>query len=201
MRRSKEEAARTRSQAVQAAARLLRERGLQGVSVAEIMGAIGMTQGGFYRHFESREALLAEALALASAETSEQLGRASVAAEPEGAWGALVERYLSPRHLAHPESGCPVAALASEAARESPAAREAFTAALRQLVGTFERAAPVHGPAARERAVASAATAVGAVVLARASSDPALASEILEAARHALGAGAPAGRPSGRRPR
>ena len=114
MRRSKEDAAQTRQDIVEAASRLFRKRGIGSVSVADVMGELGLTVGGFYRHFDSKDALAAEAIAFASESTT------------RGAREAVdvINAYVSLEHVKHPEAGCPVAALCSEIApRAPPAAR------------------------------------------------------------------------------
>jgi TetR/AcrR family transcriptional repressor of nem operon len=153
MRRSKEDTAKTRQEIVEAASRLFRKRGIAGVSVADVMGELGLTVGGFYRHFESKDALVAEAIEVASRAT----------ARTTGTLQQLVDSYVSKGHCDHPEEGCPVAALASEISREAPGTRAAFTAAVERMVqaiGTVKRG--------RREQLQTAAAAVGGVMLARA---------------------------------
>src|ERR1051326_5692862 len=118
MRRSREDAAETRRSIVETASRLFRARGIAPVSVADIMGALGLTVGGFYRHFESKEALVAEAIEAAADDAALRYAKTR-----EGATGpelaAALDAYLSRGHRDHPERGCPVAALCSEVAHES----------------------------------------------------------------------------------
>ncbi len=183
MKKSKEETALTKARIVDTAARLLRERGLDGVSVAEIMADAGLTHGGFYAHFPSKEALCAAAITHASSETTTRLAKRLAA--HDGGLDAFATDYVSKRHRASPAQGCVVAALASDAAHGDPAVRAALTAAVEQLVGVIEHQLD-GSPAARARAVAAMTSAVGAVILARAVDDPALSNEILEAARAQL---------------
>ena len=185
MRRSREDVRKTREALVEVASRLIRERGIAGTSVADVMGAAGMTAGGFYRHFESKEALVAEALDAAAAGTRATLDRAAAAA-PDSAFSARAEQYLSEAHRAHPERGCPLAALATEVAREPRQVRRAFGAALERAVETIAR--DVRAPEGRQRAAAlrAIATMVGAVALARALPEGALSDELLVAVREAL---------------
>lgn len=171
MRRSREDAAQTRRDIVETASRLFRERGIAGVSVADVMGVLGMTVGGFYRHFESKEALVSEAIAAASKATV----RDGVTAQE------LVDGYVSSLHAAHPGSGCPVAALCSEAAREGADVRRAFTEAVQSMVASLSNVR-----VGRKKQLLSVAAAVGAVVLARAVDDPSLSKEILAAVRSEL---------------
>lgn len=185
-RRSRQEAAETRARIVAVASRLLRERGTSGASVAGVMGALGLTVGGFYRHFSSKEQLLAEALEAASIESTRRLQESSELCGPRERAAALLDAYLSVRHRDDPGEGCPVAALCSEIHRESGPARRALSDALLRLLGVVSAALP--GCHDRRRALHTAATLVGALVLARAVTDDALAGEILCAARDALAA-------------
>jgi TetR/AcrR family transcriptional repressor of nem operon len=176
MRRSREDTQETRHRIVQAAARLFRERGIAATSVADVMSSLGLTVGGFYRHFASKEALVEEAIELASLQTAK--GHANEIA-------AIVNRYLSDAHRRRPGQGCPVAALCSEAAHEPPPTKRAFTKALRRLLDTVRHALPREA-AQRDTLYHLASSAVGALVLSRASSDEALARELLDAVRRRL---------------
>jgi TetR/AcrR family transcriptional repressor of nem operon len=184
MRRSREEAARTRRRIVAAASRLFRARGVAEVSIADVMDAAGLTVGGFYRHFASKEALVAEAIAAASDETMGQLG-----AGPGG--GArrlqdLLAAYLSDEHRAQPGRGCPIAALCSEMGHAAAPTRAAFTAALRRMLALVAAVAPGSSKAARRGQLHAAAAAVGGLMLARASDDDQLAREIMDAVRRGI---------------
>lgn len=168
MRRSKEDAAATRAKIVEAAARLFRAKGIAAVSVADVMAECGLTVGGFYRHFDSKESLAAEAIELASVHAT----AGELTAEQ------LVNTYVSVEHAQHPEVGCPVAALCSEIHREHGEPRKAFDSALERMIGQI--------PYGRTDALTMAATAVGAIVLARAATDERQAKEIIDAARNEL---------------
>src|SRR5438067_3355747 len=111
----------TRERILRAAARAIRKHGYEGVGVADVMKAAGLTHGGFYAHFESRDALLAAAADQAGAESIENLTRAVAAAKPGQELMALVDTYLSERHMAAPEPGCAIVAAGSEVAPQ-PAA-------------------------------------------------------------------------------
>lgn len=180
MRKSREAAAESRRAIVETAAALLRERGL-GVGLAEIMAAAGMTHGGFYRHFASKEALVAEALELAADEKA-----ATLAPQPgrpaREALRDYVALYLSQAHIDHPEKGCPIAALGSEAAR-SPDSARALAAGAEQLAACFAEDLGGDPTEARRQAVAMLAAMVGAVVIARAAGDSPLRGETLDAVR------------------
>src|SRR3954470_4361225 len=170
MRRSQEDTAKTRARIVAEASRLFRARGIDATSVADVMSAAGLTVGGFYRHFESKEDLVAEAIDAASRETSARTV-AGPASRNENDPLALLDSYLSDAHRKHPGQGCPVAALCSEAARGSKATKRAFTRALDRLLSGM--GAPGGGTRKADRASAlfAVSAAVGAVVLARATHD------------------------------
>ena len=186
MRRSRADSAETHRRIVAEASRQFRAHGIAGVGVADIMGALGLTVGGFYRHFESKDALVAEAIDAASNETTGRHAARLTAAPRELAAVEVVERYLSQEHCDAPAHGCPVAALCSEIAHENPSSRAAFTRALKAMLETTRLALPGDTPTARDARLRAAASMVGAVVLARASDDRALSSEILSAVREGL---------------
>jgi len=183
MKVSREEAARNRDRIVEAAARRFRERGFDGIGVADVMKEAGLTHGGFYGHFGSKDDLMAEACSLAIRESRELWARRAQAAGGD-ALGTLARLYLSPRHRDDPGHGCAAAALATDAARQGPGVRRAITEGLR---GAFDfLSTVVHGRTAglrRRRAIATYASWVGAMVLARAADDDLLSREILEAVR------------------
>jgi AcrR family transcriptional regulator len=172
---------------VEAAARAIRRSGYGGTGVADIMKEAGLTHGGFYAHFDSREAMLAEAADRAGAQSVAMLERFVAQAPPKESFEALVKAYLSKAHLDRPESGCPVAALGSEMARQAPEVRRAATRRIKEMIDLVGRHSPGWGqPGAHERALVAAATMVGALVLARAVDDPKLSASMLEAARARL---------------
>lgn len=174
MRVSREQVAENRQRILAAASRLFRERGFAEVSVAEVMQAAGLTHGGFYGYFSSKEELIAEALAYALAATAPR------ATDLEG----FAAEYLTPAHRDDRAGGCAVAGLGGEAARQPAAARAAMTEGLRRRIERLSPGAPGTDDAARRRAaIGSWAAMVGAVVLARLSDDPALSDEVLDATR------------------
>src|SRR5262245_61543283 len=122
--------ARTRKRIVQAAAAAFRARGISDVGVDEVMESAGLTRGGFYAHFGSKDELVCEALDQADAETLALLGDGGGGAAPRERLHAAVDAYLSEMHAAHPERGCPVAALAPEVARGGNRSRRRLTARL-----------------------------------------------------------------------
>ncbi len=180
MRVTRAKAAETRGRIVEAAARLFRQRGLDGVGIDALTAAAGLTHGGFYRHFASKDDLAAEALAKGlSAE-------AAPAGMPADRDGYLIW-YLSARHRDDPGHGCVMAALGCDAARGGPGVRRSFTQAVAAQVGRFTRWSAAAGvPDPRARAIADVSAMVGAMMLARAVDDPALSDEILAAVRARL---------------
>lgn len=172
-----------RERIVDAAASSLRARGLSAVSIPALMNSIGMTHGGFYAHFDSRDELLASAIEAAGARTERDVLGEKV---------SLVEalrRYLSQEHVAHPEVGCVLAALGSDGARQAKPVRRAFENVTKRLLSLVDRKLHPRSRGAREpsdEALRLASTMVGAVILARLVNDPALAQRLLNAAQPTL---------------
>jgi TetR/AcrR family transcriptional regulator, transcriptional repressor for nem operon len=182
MRKSREEAAETRKRIIQAAAREFREKGIVATGLADLMKAAGLTHGGFYKHFASKDQLVAEATVAALDSIIEEL-----AAQPTV--NSAVAAYLSTRHRDSPASGCPLAALGGELARSDKRARAAATAGFVRLVDILAgKARPAD---VRRRALVAAATMIGAVTMSRVVSDPKLSAEILDAAEKNLVADKP----------
>jgi TetR/AcrR family transcriptional regulator, transcriptional repressor for nem operon len=171
---------------VAAAARAIRRGGFQGVGVADIMKEAGLTHGGFYAHFRSRDALLTEALERACRDTAARLsdGVARRQARGHSPLRALAEAYLSERHLGEIETGCAVAALVSEMPRHAAEVREAAAQRVRGLLAGVRHALREDAPA--ESAAAVASQMVGALQLARALGDNTEGRALLKAAREAL---------------
>jgi TetR/AcrR family transcriptional repressor of nem operon len=187
MRRSRVEAAESRKKVVRAAAALLRDRGVDGVNVADVMAAAGMTPGGFYKHFEDKDALVAEAFDTASDESFHTLCAVGEKAAKGKNFEAIVSAYLSQEHWANPAHGCPLAATATDAARQGKGFRLAFDACLERMCDLMvEAAARDRRPMKRQDALATVALLVGTVALARATKDPKAASDLLRAARARL---------------
>jgi TetR/AcrR family transcriptional repressor of nem operon len=182
MRVSKAEAAQSRERIVQVAAEQFREHGFDGIGVADLMKAAGLTHGGFYGHFDSKESLMAEAALRAFAPSS---GGAEKAEKPT--LERVLAAYLSPEHRDNPAQGCALAALGCDAARQSPAVRAAFSqgveAAVAKLLPLFENL-PVEQQ--REQALALCASMVGALMLSRAVGDAGLSGELLAACKSSL---------------
>ena len=167
---------------VGAAARAIRRSGYNGTGVADIMKEAGLTHGAFYAHFESREAMLAEAADRAGAE-SNSLAASVIAAVPsDQALQALMQVYLSKEHLESIETGCPISALGSEMPRQSPEVRSAATRRIKEMIDLVARQFPDWGqPSAHERALVTVATMVGTLILARAVNDPVLSEALCNA--------------------
>jgi AcrR family transcriptional regulator len=176
----------THDRILDTAAGVLRQDGFWGVGVADIMKRSGLTHGGFYAHFASRDALLAEALERAGDDSRARLLRSVDAAQAKGAsrFRALVESYLSPAHLAGADRGCPVAALASEMARQSAHVREAAALRVESLTELVRASLPPGAPA--DAAAIATALMVGALQLARALGDNAAGRRHLDASRRFL---------------
>lgn len=172
----------THERIVSTAARAIRRHGYSGIGVADLMKEAGLTHGGFYAHFPSKTALLAEATGQTGAESLERLRRIADAA-PEGeGLRAIAETYLSRAHVERAESGCPVAALGSELARQDPAVRRAATRGVMATVDLLARQLPGWATGEhREDALAAYCSLVGALTLARAVDDPALSDALLAA--------------------
>ena len=172
----------THERIVDAAARAIRRSGYGGTGVADIMKDAGLTHGGFYAHFASREAMLAEAADRAGAEGLAALER-NAAAAPRQALDAVLRAYLSRAHVEGAETGCPVAALGSEMPRQAPEVRRAATRRIKELIDLVARQSPDWGqPGAHEHALVIVATMVGALILARAVDDGRLSDALREAA-------------------
>ena len=172
---------------LEAAARAIRRSGYDGVGVADIMKEAGLTHGGFYAHFDSRDAMLAEAADRAGAESVAAQEQLAASAAPEDALRTLVKAYLSREQVERAETGCPIAALGSEMPRQAPEVRRAATRRIKEFIDLVGRHSPNWGqPGGHEHALATTATMVGALVLARAVDDPILSDSMLEAARQSL---------------
>ena len=173
----------THDRIVETAARAIRRSGYGGAGVAEIMKEAGLTHGGFYAHFDSREAMLAEAADRAGADGMEVLARVAATAPPDKALKAMLRAYLSKAHVEGVETGCAVAALGSEMPRQAPKVRRAATRRIKETIDLVARQLPDWGrPGAHQHALVTAATMVGALVLARAVDDPKLSDAIRLAA-------------------
>ncbi|MEU8661625.1 TetR/AcrR family transcriptional regulator [Actinoplanes philippinensis] len=179
---SQAQAAENRERIVTTAARLFRERGISGVSVADVTAEAGLTHGGFYKHFASKDALVAEAVIRAFAEQAAALGDTASPA-------ALIDAYLSAGHRDEPGSGCPSAGFGGDVARSGggDATRRAYAAGVEGFAGYLSGGAQPHRPGGETDAgLATLSTMVGALILSRATAGTALSDRILAAARRSL---------------
>jgi len=182
MRVSQKEKEKTHERIVEAAARLIRERGIEAISVADVMSAVGLTHGGFYRHFPNRVALIAAAIEAAFGKMGSGLEARFENGTPEAALAAYRADYLSDWHASRPGMGCPVAALATDVSRGPDLFKEAFGKGVRRAT---EAIAQGMEGSQKEREAAAArefAMLVGAVAIARAC-DPETARAVLDACR------------------
>jgi TetR/AcrR family transcriptional repressor of nem operon len=179
---SKEE---THERIVDVAARAIRRYGYAGVGVADVMKEAGLTHGGFYSHFDSRDELLVEALERAGRESSGAVTRAAAQRASKGIrpFRSLVETYLADEHLASLEIGCPVAALGCDMPRQSQSVRAASAVGVERLIAAVRAMLP---EARRAAASVVAGTLVGSLQLARALGDNAEGRAVLSAARKTL---------------
>jgi TetR/AcrR family transcriptional repressor of nem operon len=187
-RASRAQAETHRREVLDAASELVRREGVGGVTVPEVMAAAGLTHGGFYRHFRSKEDLVAQACSAACEEKErERADLLEAGPDERAARRAFLERYLSPAHRDAPGQGCSIAALAGDVARTDPGSplREAYLDGLRQMIDDLERLNPAASEDRRETLVEVAVMA-GAVMLARAAAGDALSEQILDAARDFL---------------
>jgi TetR/AcrR family transcriptional repressor of nem operon len=183
MRVSREQAARNREHVVDTAARLFRERGYDGIGVADLMKEAGLTHGGFYANFASKEQLMAEACARAFDGAIERWGK-MIAKDGDAALQTITEAYLSPGHVKQPGRGCAVAALGPDAARLAPPVRSGMTAGIAAQIETLAGLSDGENAAdKRAQAISSYAAMIGALVLARVVDDASLSDEILAAVR------------------
>lgn len=186
MRSSRQDTEKHREQIIDAAAKMVREQGLDGMSVPALMAQVGMTHGGFYRHFASKDALAPLAFERAFQSVNALVDRAA-AEHPDAqdaAFAEVVESYLSPGHRDNPGAGCATSALAGDMARLDPAnpTRQAYAAGVDDMLRHIStlRGQP------RDEALVTLSTMVGALLLSRATRDNAISEDVLAAARTAL---------------
>ncbi|ODT89612.1 TetR/AcrR family transcriptional regulator [Phenylobacterium sp. SCN 70-31] len=176
----------TRKKVVRAAAAAVRSKGPEGVGVAEIMAAAGLTHGGFYAHFPSKEALIVAAIDEAFGSSARRFARLTDGASRREALATFVDTYVTMRHRDHPEGGCPVATLSSDLPRQGLAVREAYERGLKSLVRRVAGWLPEATPDPDSVAASLVAEMAGSVLIARAISDDAEADRLLADARHRI---------------
>jgi TetR/AcrR family transcriptional regulator, transcriptional repressor for nem operon len=187
MRYSREHKLETHARIVKKASVRLREKGAHGIGVADLMKEAGLTHGGFYAHFDSREALVIEAFADAMDRSTERWRKLAAATPPEKRLAAIVDSYLTTIHRDDPGHGCAVPTLGAEIARESPKTRKAFAAKLAQMIDMLADQIPeVPRKTARKQAMAAVATMMGTLVLSRIAGSGEFSDEILDAGRDAV---------------
>lgn len=196
MRYSKEHKQETHARIVKKASVRLREKGAHGIGVADLMKEAGLTHGGFYAHFDSREALVIEAFGYAMDRSIERWRKVAEATPPEKRFSTIVENYLTTVHRDDPGHGCAVPALGAEIARESLKTRKAFSAKLEQMVEMMADQVPdVPRKTARKQAIAALTTMMGTLVLSRIAGNGEFSDEILSSGREAALGKAAAAKP------
>jgi len=184
----KEQKSETRRRILNAAARLFRESGYDGVGVDAIMSEVGLTAGGFYSHFPSKEALFSEAMALALSPAgtlrAKTGSRASTSGEPDPLVN-LIKGYLSRNHRDAVADGCPLPTLSADVARKSDATRERFEDQFLMFVKQIEMLMPDGSETATDQALSLLAQCVGGLLLSRAVKDRKLSDRILKSCRDA----------------
>jgi TetR/AcrR family transcriptional regulator, transcriptional repressor for nem operon len=165
----------------------LREKGAHGIGVADLMKEAGLTHGGFYAHFDSREALVIEAFNYAMDGATKRWRKTAEQTPPEKRFATIVESYLTTVHRDDPGHGCAVPSLGPEIARESAKTRKAFAARLDEMIEMIADQLPeLPRKAARAQAVAALSTMAGALVLSRVAGTGEFSEEILGVAREAV---------------
>lgn len=184
MRYSREHKQETHDRIVRKASVRLREKGAHGIGVADLMKEAGLTHGGFYAHFDSREALVIEAFGYAMDRSMEHWRKITDEVSPEKRLALIAEAYLSALHRDNPGHGCSIPALGAEIARESPKARRAFAGKLDEMIELLADYIPnVPRKAARKQAIATLATMAGTMLLARIGGSSELSDEVLKVGR------------------
>jgi TetR/AcrR family transcriptional repressor of nem operon len=187
MRYSKEHKQETHERIVKRAAVRLREKGAHGIGVADLMKEAGLTHGGFYAHFDSREALVIEAMAHIMDRGTERWRKLGEQAPPEKRLATIVDSYLSAAHRDDPGHGCAIPTLGAELARETPKTRKAFATKLEEMIDMLASLIPDAAPkAARKQAMAALGTMMGALVMARIAGNGEFSDEILVAGRETI---------------
>lgn len=182
MRYGEDHKAETRERVVRAAANAMRRLGPDRVSVADVMSEVGLTHGGFYAHFKSKDALVGAAVEAAFAQSRWRLAQLALHDDPQVLLAGLVDFYVSADHRDHPERGCPIALLSSDIPRQGAPAREAYDAGVHGLIEVI--ATRLDGGEERLGLAGSLlAEMAGAVALSRAVSDPELSDRLLAESR------------------
>jgi TetR/AcrR family transcriptional repressor of nem operon len=187
MRYSREHKLETHARIVRKASVRLREKGAHGVGVADLMKEAGLTHGGFYAHFNSRDDLVIEAFTHAMDRSTERWRKLAEQSPREKRFAMIVDSYLTSLHRDDPGRGCAIPTLGAEIARESSRTRRVFAGRLDQMIGILADQIPgLPRKAARKRAMAAMATMIGTLVMARVAGSGEFSDEILSAGREAL---------------
>ncbi|MDI1361163.1 TetR/AcrR family transcriptional regulator [Methylotenera sp.] len=171
----------THTRIVETAARAIRRSGYDGTGVADIMKEAGLTHGGFYAHFASRDAMLAEAADQAGAETLAIAEKVFAEVPEDQALQALMNAYLSNEHMANIETGCSLAALGSEMPRQAPEVRKASTCRIKEMIALIKSRLSASQSNTYEKSLVMLSTMVGTLLLARAVADPELSEDFRQA--------------------
>ena len=187
MRYSREHKLETHARIVRKASVRLREKGAHGIGVADLMKDAGLTHGGFYAHFDSRDALVVEAFNYAMDRGTERWRKLAETTPPDKRLAVIVDSYLTTVHRDDPGHGCAIPTLGAEIARENPKTRKAFAAKLEQMIEMLASQLPdLPRKAARKQAMSTIATMMGTLVLARIGGSGEFSDEILAAGREAV---------------
>jgi TetR/AcrR family transcriptional regulator, transcriptional repressor for nem operon len=187
MRYSKEHKQDTHDRIVRKASVRLREKGAHGIGVADLMKEAGLTHGGFYAHFDSRDALVIEAFNYAMERSTTRWRKMAAEIPAEKRFASIVESYLTPLHRDDPGHGCAITSLGAEIARESPRTRKAFAAKIDEMIEMIADQMPdLPRKAARKQAIAALATMMGTMVLSRVTGSGEFSDEVLAAGRETV---------------
>lgn len=173
----------TRQRIVDEASRQFREKGVEATSIADIMGALDMTVGGFYKHFDSKSALLQESMGHALGQATKLLTRATDSVDEDQRLSLLAQIYLTPEHRENVAMGCPIAALTNDIARADESTRQQFQ---EQLLGYLDSLTEGSDSVTRRQQWQTLATLVGGLMVARSVVDEELANEIMNACKGAF---------------
>lgn len=187
MKKSKVETAETRKRIVEVAARQIRRNGIHATGLAEVMSEAGLTHGGFYRHFDSKNQLVAEAAEAGMASMVNALGVATGEADSKAGFESIVDTYVSELHRDNAEGGCPLAGNGSELARADDQTREAAANGIDHMVDLMAKGMRDRQPdAARSDAVFALAAMIGAVTMSRIIADPDVSASVLTTVKERL---------------
>ncbi|MBN3836069.1 TetR/AcrR family transcriptional regulator [Burkholderia sp. Ac-20344] len=187
MRKSKAETAETRRRIVEVAAQQFRSKGIQGTGLNDVMSEAGLTHGGFYRHFESKNQLLAEAFELGLSSVVDSLGELARKSDGKAGFASMVNSYVSKAHRDNAAGGCPFAGMGSELARADELTRETATQGLSKMVEVLaEHIGSGEAEDDTSHAMFALSAMVGAITLSRIVSDPKASDALLKTVKRHL---------------